>query len=172
MEIGLFTGTKNNTDESSEDLEFGQGWREEMGRRIAVTVRKIGSQQAAAAAAGLAVSTLQRWIRGEVNPSLDGVMRLSQSAGVDLEWLVSGTPETAESARNDAPQAASSLPDGQSHENHNKLVGARVMEVTRRTGGLRHEASADMIELALWLPFNAECDALFERLITRLVNCP
>lgn len=67
-----------------------QSWLKSMGGRIDDVCKKIGSQMQAAIVAGVSVSTIQRYIRGEVDPSLEGMMRIANQAGVSLDWLVSG----------------------------------------------------------------------------------
>lgn len=61
-----------------------------MGKRIFDVCAIIGNQMQAALVAGVSISTLQRYIRGEVDPSLEGMMRLAKQADASLDWLATG----------------------------------------------------------------------------------
>lgn len=61
-----------------------------IGTRIAEVADRIGSRKAAAKAAGVSVSTLNRWTTGESVPVFAGVARLCMSAGVSLDWVAYG----------------------------------------------------------------------------------
>lgn len=63
---------------------------EGIGTRIAEVADRIGSRKAAAQAAGVSASTLNRWITGESVPVFAGVARLCLSAGVSLDWVAYG----------------------------------------------------------------------------------
>lgn len=61
-----------------------------IGTRIAEVADRLGSRKAAAKAAGVSVSTLNRWTTGESVPVFAGVARLCMSAGVSLDWVAYG----------------------------------------------------------------------------------
>ena len=87
-----------------------------IGTRIAEVAEKLGSRKKAAEAAGVSVSTLNRWITGESVPVFAGVARLCLAAGVSLDWVATGSAVTtrASSGRSmDSPQA-DQLPEGMS----------------------------------------------------------
>ena len=57
--------------------------------RLAVVGKLFNNLATAAAAAGVAKSTFQRWLAGH-DPSFSGIVRLCKSAQVSLEWLATG----------------------------------------------------------------------------------
>jgi hypothetical protein len=60
---------------------------EGLGRRIGAVADLIGSRKAAAAAAGITVGSLQRYIAGINVPGFDVCARLCAAARVRMEWL-------------------------------------------------------------------------------------
>lgn len=72
-------------------------FRKEVGTRIREVENGFANREEAAKAAGVAKSTLQRWIEGKSDPSFEGMVRLAEASGVDLDWLATGKmhPERA-----------------------------------------------------------------------------
>lgn len=66
------------------------GFREELGTRLRKLESGFANREEAARAAGVAKSTLQRWIEGKSDPSFEGLVRLAAAAGVSVEWLATG----------------------------------------------------------------------------------
>lgn len=64
--------------------------RVELGRRIRQTAERIGTQAQAAAAAGISLSQLKRYISGESEAAVGAIGELAKAAGVSLHWLVYG----------------------------------------------------------------------------------
>jgi len=62
----------------------------EIGRRLETVVEMIGSNGLAAEAAGVSVSTLQRYIRGEVSAPFVALAGIARRSGVSLDWLATG----------------------------------------------------------------------------------
>lgn len=93
------TSNSDATPAKTESELLRQSWRKSVGGRIDDVCGQIGSQMQAAIVAGVSVSTIQRYIRGEVDPSLEGMMRLAHQAGVSLDWLATGEGPM----RSDAP---------------------------------------------------------------------
>lgn len=58
--------------------------------RINEAAKPLGTRKKAADAMGVSPDTLQRYIRGEVRPSLDAVVLLARAAGLSVEWLATG----------------------------------------------------------------------------------
>jgi phage repressor protein C with HTH and peptisase S24 domain len=65
-------------------------FREELGTRLRELESGFVNREEAAKAAGVAKSTLQRWIEGKSDPSFEGLVRLASAAGVSIEWLATG----------------------------------------------------------------------------------
>lgn len=65
-------------------------WRVLTGERIAKAASLIGSQAAAAEAAGVSLSTLQRYMKGDVDPSLEATTRIAQASQLTLDWIATG----------------------------------------------------------------------------------
>ncbi|AXY41632.1 XRE family transcriptional regulator [Halomonas sp. JS92-SW72] len=61
-----------------------------IGTRIAEVADRLGGRKKAASAAGVSVSTLNRWTTGESVPVFAGVARLCMAAGVSLDWVAYG----------------------------------------------------------------------------------
>lgn len=62
----------------------------EIGRRLEAAVEMIGSNGVAAEAGGVSVSTLQRYIRGEVSAPFVALAGIARRSGVSLDWLATG----------------------------------------------------------------------------------
>lgn len=62
-----------------------------IGTRIAAIADLYESRKQAAQAAGVALSTLQRWIAEEGMPAFDSLARLAMGKGVSLDWVATGT---------------------------------------------------------------------------------
>lgn len=58
--------------------------------RIAQVANLYASRKQAAATAGVAVSSLARWIAGEGMPAFDSLAALASAQGVSLDWIASG----------------------------------------------------------------------------------
>lgn len=70
-----------------------------IGTRIAAVADLYESRKVAAKAAGVALSSLQRWIAEEGTPAFDSVARLAHSKGVSLDWIATGKGEMLGSAK-------------------------------------------------------------------------
>ena len=66
------------------------GFRLDVGTRLREVEKRFKNRAAAAEAAGVAKSTLQNWVEGKTDPSFEGLVRLSDAAGVSVEWLATG----------------------------------------------------------------------------------
>lgn len=64
---------------------------ERIRRRIGALVDRMESRQAAADAAGLSTSTLDRYVSGRTEPSFFPLLWLAQAAGVSLDWYTQET---------------------------------------------------------------------------------
>ena len=69
-------------------------FRDELGTRLRELEKGFANREEAAKAAGVAKSTLQRWIEGKSDPSFEGLVRLAGAAGVSVEWLATGQGKT------------------------------------------------------------------------------
>lgn len=58
--------------------------------RIGAVTDLYASRKEAAQAAGVGLSTLQRWISGEAMPGFQSIAQLAARQGVSLDWLASG----------------------------------------------------------------------------------
>jgi len=60
--------------------------------RISTTVEMLGrgKQAEAARKVGVTGATIKRWITGQADPSRTNLVRLSQAAGVEVNWLATG----------------------------------------------------------------------------------
>jgi transcriptional regulator with XRE-family HTH domain len=65
-------------------------WSVGVGARISAAIDEIGSQALAAHAAGVSVSTLQRYVRGDVAAPFKALAGLAREAQVSLDWLATG----------------------------------------------------------------------------------
>lgn len=63
---------------------------EGIGRRISEVAKAIGDRKTAASVAGISADTLQRYIRGEVQPSFDPIARMAIKTGIRLDWIATG----------------------------------------------------------------------------------
>lgn len=61
-----------------------------IGTRIGAVADLYDSRKAAAAAAGVSLSTLQRWIAEEGAPAFDSLARLAYGKGASLDWIATG----------------------------------------------------------------------------------
>ena len=58
--------------------------------RIREVTEMIGNPNAAAKKAGVTVSSINRWIKGESDPSRTNLIRMAEAAGVNVAWLATG----------------------------------------------------------------------------------
>lgn len=79
---------------------------EGMGTRISAVADLYPSRKKAAQAAGVALSSLQRWIAAEGAPAIDSVARLAYSKGVSLDWIATGSGSMYRNAAASAPDVA------------------------------------------------------------------
>lgn len=63
---------------------------EGIGTRISDVASMYESRKQAAEAAGVALSSLQRWIAGDGIPAFDSIARLANGKAVSLDWLATG----------------------------------------------------------------------------------
>lgn len=83
-------------------LDMTREQRRAFGERVRVAVSRIGVQEMAAAAAGVSLTQLKSWLKGDSAPSVFTLARLARHANVDLHWLVWGS----EAASPEAPPAS------------------------------------------------------------------
>jgi hypothetical protein len=81
-------------------------WSVGVGARISAVIEEIGSQALAAHAAGISVSTLQRYARGEVAAPFKALAGLARKAAVSLDWLATGEGPRAAPASRATPESA------------------------------------------------------------------
>lgn len=62
-----------------------------VGARIGLIAESIGNRKSAAAAAGVSIASLQRYINDEVAAPFDCIARLAHAAGFSLDWIATGT---------------------------------------------------------------------------------
>ncbi|MGE0256967.1 MAG: S24 family peptidase [Alphaproteobacteria bacterium] len=74
----------------SEDGPGSPSFRAELGLRLREVENRFRNRADAAAAAGVAKSSLQRWIEGKSDASFEGLARLAEASGVSLDWLARG----------------------------------------------------------------------------------
>jgi len=67
----------------------------EFAGRLRDVAERFKPQEVAAGMAGCAVSTWQRYLRGEREPGVLTVARFAAAAGVSLEWLITGRAPTS-----------------------------------------------------------------------------
>lgn len=72
------------------ETEEQQRFRQELGARIGKIVARFATKAEAAAAAGVSVEQLNKWIAGTVKSPADGLKALANAANVDFSWLVAG----------------------------------------------------------------------------------
>lgn len=77
---------------------------EGIGTRISAVADLYPSRKQAAQAAGVALSSLQRWIAEEGTPAIDSVARLAYSKGVSLDWIATGTGGMYRGTKADEPE--------------------------------------------------------------------
>lgn len=70
--------------------------------RLRSRLQGAESQEALAAKAGISVSGLKKWLRGEAEPTLGNLVRLASVLNVSVEWLATGRG-TAESGKEVVP---------------------------------------------------------------------
>lgn len=63
---------------------------EELGTRISVVAEAVGDRKTAAKVAGISSDSLQRYIRGDVQPPFHALVNLCKAANYSIEWLASG----------------------------------------------------------------------------------
>lgn len=68
----------------------------EVAKRLKDAQRAWGTQDALAAASGIAPGTLQKIIQGKTDPSLSSIDALCKVMKVSLDWIVSGKPDPTE----------------------------------------------------------------------------
>lgn len=69
--------------------------------RISAMCDMLGPRKFAASQIGVSTDTLQRWIRGAVQPPFEGLARLAIMAGVSLDWLATGKANESTTALDD-----------------------------------------------------------------------
>lgn len=62
----------------------------ELGTRISVVARALGDRKSAALTAGISSDSLQRYIRGEVQPPFEALAKLCLATGYSIDWLATG----------------------------------------------------------------------------------
>ncbi|CAD7055259.1 XRE family transcriptional regulator [Pseudorhizobium halotolerans] len=72
------------------ETEEQQSFRRELGARIGKIAGRFPTKGEAAAAAGVSVEQLNKWIAGTVKVPADGLKSLANAANVDFSWLVAG----------------------------------------------------------------------------------
>ena len=83
-----------------------------IGTRISEISERLGGRKSAAQAAGVALSTFHRWLAGDSVPALDSIARLTQKAGVSLDWLATGKGQMLlDDSANDAVQEVIGMDD-------------------------------------------------------------
>ena len=94
------------------------------GRRLRQAVGLIGSQELAASIAGVSVSTLQRYMRGETPITLRAAYVICAEVRVSLVWLATGEGElgSAPCSPPDAP-AGPAEPSGEACQSLDDLAG-------------------------------------------------
>jgi transcriptional regulator with XRE-family HTH domain len=157
-----------------------QSWRVAMGKRISDVCAIIGNQMQAAIVAGVSISTLQRYIRGEVDPSLEGMVRIARQAGISLDWLATGEGPRRPSV--DAADPYQVPPDGVKEEMRSGPLTTQPLVNTGDSGvkvavalsvaalgdqsqGLRPDRLADLVDAAHQLLQAGADPALVRRLI-------
>lgn len=92
-----------------------QGSRPELGTRIGRVAEKVGGQARTAEMMGVSLSQLKRYIAGTNQATFDAVAKLSQNAGVCLDWLAFGDEPmlVSERCRGQAQPAPSATSSGQ-----------------------------------------------------------
>lgn len=65
--------------------------RSEVGTRLAHLVVGLGGNKVAAEIAGVTTKTITEWKSGAARVPLEGAARLCASAGVSVDWLVTGS---------------------------------------------------------------------------------
>lgn len=74
-------------------------YREALGKRIADVVGRFSTKAAAAAAAGVTVEQLNKWITGTVKVPAEALYRLTAATTpADLAWLATGEPQRIDEA--------------------------------------------------------------------------
>lgn len=174
------SGSSVNNDAMPTDTGVRQSWRIEMGARIQAASKLIGSQQKAADAAGVSLSTLQRYFKGEVDPSLEGVKRLADESGVLVGWLITGEGpqrlEDQEKEEDDEPEVIRMATHPPHHPRGGRaqwpmdeapvVIGLRILdEIDKAKMTLPSGATRDLIKLALMLPNPQDCQQLISRII-------
>lgn len=78
--------------------------------RIAAVANLYETRKQAALTAGVAMSSLSRWIAGEGMPAFDSLAALAAARGVSLDWIATGKGEMC-LADSEASEGAHSAPD-------------------------------------------------------------
>jgi len=78
--------------------------------RIAAVANLYETRKQAALTAGVAMSSLSRWIAGEGMPAFDSLAALAAARGVSLDWIATGQGEMC-LADSEASEGALSAPD-------------------------------------------------------------
>jgi transcriptional regulator with XRE-family HTH domain len=162
-----------------------QSWRVMTGERIAEAVKLIGGQIAAAEAAGVSLSTLQRYMKGDVDPSLEAVMRLAQAVNLSLDWIATGRGRKyrqdieEKSEKDDARHVMDERGQayGDTREAVDDLAGHVVAAFLWLKGIAAAEllepprgALADLLRLAVSLPKTPENEAILARIMRQLCD--
>ncbi|MEX0758758.1 MAG: helix-turn-helix transcriptional regulator [Tistlia sp.] len=65
-------------------------YRTELGKRLREVEKRFKNREEAAIAAGVAKSSLQRWVEGRSDPSFEGLAKLAKASGTSISWLAYG----------------------------------------------------------------------------------
>nr|WP_314587087.1 helix-turn-helix transcriptional regulator [uncultured Pseudomonas sp.] len=99
--------------------------------RIGALAELYNSRKEAAQAAGIGLSTLQRWITGEAMPAFHSLAQLAAGRGVSLDWLASGRGDmrlVGAQAIDEDTYALIPLYDARISQGHGAWIdGARVL---------------------------------------------
>lgn len=78
----------------------------DFGKRLRTAMESRHTQESLAAAIGVSVSGIKKWLSGGTDPGWSGVVAAAQTCGISLDWLATGkgAPEPADgsAARMDA----------------------------------------------------------------------
>ena len=106
--------------------------------RISITVEMLGrgKQAEAARKVGVTSATIKRWITGQADPSRSNLVRLSQAAGVEVNWLATGQGPMFASGANrlKEPQASYNVSE---QDEGRRLLQQRLAETKNTLNNIR-----------------------------------
>lgn len=72
------------------ELSSQDGYRQELAERLSLAISRMKHKEKVATAAGITGEQLNKWVKGDVRVSAEGLRAIATFTNVDFSWLVTG----------------------------------------------------------------------------------